>query len=132
MRSTQVRSRNALIALGYGMAGLSCVLGLLFCFMKSPQARADSYRALAVESFAASDLETAEYAVRESLRLDPRSLQNWQLYAFMLQHKGHQRQAARARAVVARLQGRDLNEPLYATPADLKLSFLSGQDLLVP
>ncbi len=132
MRSAPARSRNTLIVLGYALAGLSCVLGLFFCLMKSPQARADSYRALAVESFAASDLSGAEYAVRESLRLDPRSLQNWQLYAFLLQHKGDQRQAAQARAIVARLQGKDLDEPVYAMPADFRLSLLTGQDLSTP
>ncbi len=108
------------------LAAFSCVLGLSFCLLKSPQARGEAYLALAVEAMAENRFEEASAAALESVRLNPASPQGWQLISGMLQQKGDHEAAARARSIASKLQQNPRSmTPVYAMPAELKLSLLA-------
>lgn len=123
------KGRRTIPTLAYGFAMVSCVLGLSLCLIKSPQARSDSYLALSAQS---ADINDAAAAAWEAARLNPSSAQAWSVLAGLLQQKGDVASAQKARFIASHLDpyAPDAN-PVYALPAELKLSLLAeiGQDI---
>lgn len=117
----------------YAAAVLSCVIGLGFCLIKSPQARSETYIAAAVELAGEQRLGAAINAAAESVRLDPANKKGWSLLSALLQQNGDHHAARRASRMAATLGGEGLYEaPAYALPAALKLSLLGDSGPATP
>lgn len=125
------RQRTAFFA--FALAAFSCLLGLSFCLIKSPQSRAQAYVAAAVEAMAAHDHQQAAQAALEAVRLDPMQPQGWQILSEMLQKRGDENAAAQARLIVSRVQQNPAAiPPVYAMPAEFKLSLLALSETQIP
>lgn len=123
------QGRGTIPTLAYGFAMVSCLLGLSLCLIKSPQARSDSYLVLSAQS---TDINDAAAAAWEAARLNPSSPKAWDMLAGLLQQKGDLASAQKARFIAAHLDpSLENSNPVYALPAELKLSLLAeiGQDL---
>ena len=118
------RQRTALFA--FALAAFSCLLGLVFCLVKSPQSRAQAYVASAVEAMGAQNMEQAAQAALAAIHLDPMQPQGWQILSEMLQRRGDEAAAAQARMIALRVQQNPhVPPPVYAMPAEFKLSLLA-------
>jgi Tfp pilus assembly protein PilF len=116
--------RNTTIVCAFGLAILSCVLGLALCFVKSPQARSAQYLQMARE-MAMTDPALSYDAALEAVRLNPSSAQAWEILSYRMQQNGEFVLARKARNIAARLQQMPGESfPVYATPAELRLSLL--------
>lgn len=111
------------------LAAFSCVLGLSFCLIKSPQSQSRAYLGLAIAAMNNNQVEEATVAALESVRLNPSSPKGWEILSKMLQQKGQYRSAQQAMNIAGKLQH---NEPVYALPAEFKLSLLAESGTLVP
>lgn len=122
--TTQHRQRTAFFA--FALAAFSCVLGLSFCLIKSPQSRAQAYVAAAVQAMADHDDGTAAQAALNAVQLDPMQPQGWRILSDMLQRRGDETAAAQARIIAARVQQNPhMPPPVYAMPAAFKLSLMA-------
>ncbi len=123
-RAKTSSSRTAFYA--FFLAAFSCLLGLAFCLVKSPQARSDAYLATALAAEQNRQYEQAGIAAFEAVRLNPVSAEAWHVLAKMLQQNGDGAAAAKARSIAARVQQNPRNAaPVYALPAEFKLSLLA-------
>lgn len=124
MKSPQTRpGRRMIPTLAYGFAMVSCLLGLSLCLIKSPQALSDSYLALSAQS---ANIDAAAAAAWEAARLNPSSPKAWSLLASLLQQKGDMASAQKARFIASHLDPyAPESDPVYALPAELKLSLLA-------
>lgn len=112
--------------LAFALAGFSGLFGLGFILVKSPAVQSGRYLALAMDSYDHGAYADAAAAARAAVRLDPVTPANWLFLSRALQAGGQQSAAHRAQVIAMRLQHKDdLANPLYASPADLKLSFLA-------
>lgn len=108
------------------LVAFSCALGLSFCLIKSPQARSEAYLAAAVQAMEQNRIEPAASAALEAVRLNPMAPQGWQILSRLLQQKGNQPAAKYAQSIVSRLQQNPASsDPVYAMPAEFKLSLLA-------
>lgn len=125
------RQKTAFCA--FALAAFSCLLGLSFCLIKSPQSRADAYVVAAVTAMAAhNDIQAAQAAL-EAVRLDPMQLQGWQILSEMLHKRGDENAAAQARVIASRVQQNPAAvPPVYAMPAEFKLSLLALAETQIP
>ncbi len=120
------KQRQARAYQAFALAALSCVLGLVFCLVKSPQARSEAYLSLAMEAMAQSRTPEAASAALEAVRLNPGAPDGWRLLSKMLQQNGQSHAARQALVIASHLQQNPDNaSPLYAMPADLRLSLLA-------
>ena len=125
------RQRTAFFA--FALAAFSCLLGLSFCLVKSPQSRAQVYIAGAVSAMAAHNDEQAAQAALKAVRLDPMQPQGWHILSEMLHKRGDENAAAQARVIAARVQQNPASvPPIYAMPAELKLSLLALSETQIP
>ena len=125
------RQKTAFCA--FALAAFSCLLGLSFCLVKSPQSRADAYVAAAVNAMAAHEDNQAAQAALKAVRLDPMQPQGWQILSEMLHKRGDENAAAQARVIAARVQQNPATvPPVYAMPAEFKLSLLALTDTQIP
>lgn len=123
---SRTRKRQARAYQAFALAALSCVLGLFFCLVKSPQARSDAYLSLAMEAMAQSRPQEAASAAMEAVRLNPAAPEGWRLLSKMLQQNGQGHAARQALVIASHLQQNPASaSPLYAMPADLRLSLLA-------
>lgn len=133
MMASAAPSFRRTVFAAYAAAVLSCVIGLGFCLIKSPQARSETYIAAAVDLAADQRLEAAINAAAESVRLDPANKKGWSLLSALLQQNGDHHAARRASRMAARLGGDAASEtPAYALPAALKLSLLGDSAPATP
>ena len=124
-------SKQAFLA--FFLAAFSCLLGLSFCLVKSPQARAQAYVAAAIEAMQDQRPHQAAAAALEAVRLDPMLPRGWQILSEVLQQTGDVGAAAQARSIAARVQHKPVDAlPVYAAAADLRLSLLALADQQVP
>ena len=125
------RHKTAFFA--FALAAFSCLLGLSFCLVKSPQSRSQAYITAAIEAMAARDDHQAATAALEAVRLDPMQPQGWQILSEMLQKRGDDNAAAQARVIAARVQQNPASiPPVYAMPAEFKLSLLALAETKIP
>jgi cytochrome c-type biogenesis protein CcmH/NrfG len=102
---------RALLALIF--AAFSGVLGLGFTLVKSPESRSEAY-------------DQAAAAALEAVRHYPLSLRGWDVLGASLAQNGQSSTARKAQQIAARLrQDPSSPAPLYALPADLRLSLLA-------
>ena len=115
------------------LAAFSCLLGLCFCLAKGPEAQSEAYIGAAVEAMALNRGEDAAAAALAAVRLDPSNSQNWQILSKMLQSTGRHDAALEAQKIVARMQhGPMQSSPVYAMPAEFRLSLMAGPQSLSP
>ena len=127
------KHRHGTAFFAFAFAALACLLGLSFCLIKSPQSRAQLYVAAAVEAMQNSDDERAALAALEAVRLDPMQPQGWRILSEMLQKRGDRDAAAQARVIAARVQQNPASvPPVYAMPAEFKLSLLALAETRIP
>lgn len=120
------RTGNKIAFCAFILAAFSCVLGLVFCMVKSPQAQSHAYMAAAVDAAALGRAEDAAAAALACVRLDPSSHQNWRVLSQMLRASGRAEAAQQAHKIAARLQqGPASVSPVYAMPAEFRLSQLA-------
>ena len=114
------------VFLAFFLAAFSCLLGLSFCLVKSPQSRAQAYVAAAFVAMQDHRPHQAIAAALEAVRLDPMLPQGWQILSQTLQQTGDNAGAAQARTIAARLQHKPVHAaPVYAAAADVRLSLLA-------
>lgn len=122
-RKAQHRKRSFC---AFALAALSCVLGLSFCLIKSPQARSEAYLAAAMQAYDSNQPEQAAASALQAVRLNPSAAKGWHLLSRMLQQKGDAHAARQAMVIASRLQQNPAGpDPVYAVPAELKLSLLA-------
>lgn len=110
-------------------AVFSGLAGIGFTVIKSPQSRSDAYMALALESYEAQAYQAASVAAMEAVRLNPVSPEGWRLLSQALDQNGQSTASRKAAQIAARLQHNPNGpNPLYAMPAELKLSFLADAE----
>lgn len=125
MTRTYGQRRDITIASAFALAILSCVMGLTFCFIKSPQSRSLEYLAIA-QATLTENTGVAMDAAWKAVRLDPSSQEAWQILAVSLQLNGEQRASQQARQIALHMVDPDADLPvLYAMPAEFRLSFLA-------
>lgn len=108
------------------LAAFSCALGLFFCLIKSPQARADSYISHAAQSLEEGHLQQAATAAIEAVRLNPADARAWHMLSSILQQNGDMEAALQAKAIGSKVQqNASAQVPVYAMPAAFKLSLLA-------
>lgn len=130
MQHQGAKGKNRGVALhAFLFAMLSCALGLSFCFIKSPQSQSRIYLGLAVEAMNNHKAEEAAAAALESVRLNPSFLQGWKILSRTLEQAGNQNAARQALAIAGKLER---NEPVYALPAEFKLSLLADAGIETP
>jgi cytochrome c-type biogenesis protein CcmH/NrfG len=120
----QAKTRRTRTLLAFSLALFSCVLGLVFCVVKSPQSRSEAYLAMAAEAITQSRPQEAAAAAMEAVRLNPAAPKAWQLLSKLLRENGQGQAAKQALVIAARLQQNPDPTPVYAMPADLRLSLL--------
>lgn len=120
----RAKTRRARTLFAFSLALFSCVLGLVFCVVKSPQSRAEAYLALAADAMTQSRPHDAAAAALEAVRLNPAAPKAWQLLSRLLRDNGQSQAAKQALVIAARLQQNPDPAPVYAMPADLRLSLL--------
>ena len=121
---SRAKTRRVKTLLAFSLAFLSCFLGLVFCVIKSPQSKAEAYLALAAEAMSQSRPHDAAAAAMEAVRLNPAAPGAWQLLSRLLRDNGQNQAAKQALVIAARLQQNPDPAPVYAMPADLRLSLL--------
>jgi cytochrome c-type biogenesis protein CcmH/NrfG len=125
--TAQTKKRQFRAFQAFTLAAFSCVFGLLFCLVKSPQARSEAYLAMAVEALAQSHTHEAAAAAFEAVRLNPAASEGWRILSKMLQENSQGHAAKQAMVIATRLQKNPGQQnPLYAMPAELRLSFLAS------
>jgi len=108
------------------LVAFSCALGLSFCLIKSPQARSEAYLAAALSAMDRHQTGTAASAALEGVRINPMTPEGWQILSRVLQQKGNQAAAKYAQSIAARLRQNPASiDPVYAMPAEFKLSLLA-------
>jgi Tfp pilus assembly protein PilF len=118
-------SANRTAFRAFCLAALSCVLGLGFCLIKSPQSRSEAYLAAALDQAGRQNIVQASSLAVEAVRLHPANVKGWTLLAELLQQKGDYEAARQARDIAVRMsRSPGHTDPLYAMPAELKLSLL--------
>jgi cytochrome c-type biogenesis protein CcmH/NrfG len=124
--TAQIRINPLVFRGAFVMAFLCLLTGLAFCLLVPPHMMAAKHRAAGVAALSTARLADAESSLRLSLRKDPLSVEGWKILARILEQKGEVRNAQRALAVVAILEeGPAGVTPVYAMPAELKLSLLA-------
>ncbi len=127
------KTENKIAFCAFFLAAFSCALGLMFCMVKSPQARSAAYMAAAVEASALNRSEDAAVAALASVRLDPANQQNWRVLSQMLRASGRAEAAVQAHKIALRLQqGPPALPPIYAMPAEFRLSQLAEAERQIP
>lgn len=122
----RAKKRQARIFQAFLLASLSCALGVVFCVVKSPQARSEAYRGLATQAILDQRPEDAAAAAMEAVRLNPAAPEGWTLLSELLRRTGQDRAAQQALAIASRLQHNpQVLTPVYALPAELRLSLLA-------
>jgi Tfp pilus assembly protein PilF len=100
---------------------------------KSPQARSEAYLAAALDAHDQSRPSDAAAAAMEAVRLNPAAPQGWKILSKMLQQNGQETAARQANVIASKLQHNPADTgPLYAMPAELKLSFLAAAQTDMP
>ncbi len=120
----RAKTRRIRAFFAFSLALFSCVLGLVFCVVKSPQSRAEAYMALAAQAMTQQRPHDAAAAAMEAVRLNPAAPQGWQLLSRLLRDNGQSQAAKQALVIAARLQQNPEAAPAYAMPAELRLSLL--------
>lgn len=120
----RMKMRRIRTLFAFSLCLLSCFLGLVFCVVKSPQSRAEAYMAMAAEAVTQSRPHDAAAAAMEAVRLNPAAPKAWQLLSRLLRDNGQSQAAKQALVIAARLQQNPDPAPVYAMPADLRLSLL--------
>lgn len=130
MSAGAAREKHKATALrAFAFAILSCVLGLAFCLVKSPQAKSEAYLAAAVDALEHNRSEEAATAALETVRLNPAAVEGWYILSRMLQQNGDYAAAMQAKTIALKLQhSPEAAEPLYAMPAEFRLSLLALAD----
>ncbi len=117
-----------MITLAYSLAIFACVVGLGRCFVQSPQAKAADYLLISSQT-QLNNPALAASAAWEAARLNPGSPEAWNMLASTLQQKGDAAASRQAHMMAVRLQKDPSDiQPLYAMPAELRLSFLAASD----
>ncbi len=124
----RAKTRRTRTVLAFSLALTSCFLGIVFCVVKSPQSRAEAYMALAAQAMTQSRPQEAAAAALEAVRLNPAAPQGWQLLSRLLRDNGQSQAAKQAMVIAARLQQNPDPAPVYAMPAELRLSLLVLSD----
>ncbi len=121
------------IRLAFVMGIVCCLLGLGFCLVQGPSSRAASYMDLASEALASQRPDAAAASALMAVRYAPSNIHGWQVLAQTLEQDG-QRVAARQAERIARhlQQNPSADMPLYALPAELKLSLLAIDQTVTP
>lgn len=113
-------------SLAFALAITAGVCGLFRCFVQSPQARASDYLAISAQTLSENPLAAAS-AAWEAARINPSSAKAWDMLAVTLRHNGDETAARQAQRIAARLHLNDGTgpHPIYAMPAELRLSLLA-------
>jgi Tfp pilus assembly protein PilF len=121
--------KNSVSKLAFGFAFFSLVLGVCFCMVKSPSSLSRHYMGLAAQSLQLGDAAAAQQAIEESLKYNPTSKDGWKILSQILQQNGDGVRARRAMEIAHVLENnKHLSNPVYAMPAELRLSFLAVTD----
>ncbi len=125
--SSSGHAQNTLVLrLAAFLCGLSLLLGVVFCVVASPKSLSQKYTARAVLALESRDYDSARLSMMSALRHDPVSADGWTIFARILEEGGHAQDARVAKGIAGHLMGASAkSNPLYATPADLRLSFLA-------
>lgn len=127
--STTPANNTLPLRLAACLCGATLLLGIVFCLVASPQTMAEKYTHQAVMAIEAGDYGLARTAMIAALRHDPLSVDSWKILSRVLEHSGRAQEAKTANAVIGHLTGAPISsDPLYAMPADLRLSFLAIAD----
>lgn len=127
------KHRHGTAIFAFAFALFSCVAGLSFCLVKSPQARAQAYLATAIKAMETQENERAALAALEAVRLDPMQPHGWRILSEMLHRKGEESAAVQARVIADRVQQNPVSiPPVYAMPAEFKLSLLALSETQIP
>lgn len=124
---TRHRSNHAhlLTTLAFALAIIAGVSGAVRCLVQSPQSRAENYITLSQQALPADPLYAASVAW-EAARINPSSQEAWTTLSMALHYNGDEMASIQARKIAARLQSGEENAtPLYAMPAELRLSLLA-------
>lgn len=125
MRNHRSKHAHLLTTLAFVLAGVACFSGMVRCLVQSPQSRAADYLVISQESFADNPLYAAS-AAWEAARINPASVEAWQMLSLTLKKNGDEIAAQQAQKIAARLRSGEENAaPLYAMPAELRLSLLA-------
>lgn len=128
--ASTVPSKNTLaLRLATGLCGVTLFFGVLFCLVASPKMMAEKYTHQAVMAIEAGEYDVARTAMLSALRYEPLSVPSWKILSRVLEQSGRVQEAKTANAVIGHLTGAPMSsDPLYAMPADLRLSFLAIAD----
>lgn len=128
MNNTTSQKRDPLTTTAFALAFVSCLFGLSLFLIKSPQAKSADYLVLSKQVLA-SDPDLAASAAWEAARLNPSSSEAWDVLSQSLQQKGDRSAAQKAKVIAMRLHKNPHDKtPLYAMPAELRLSFLASSN----
>lgn len=120
---------NMCITIAFGFVFFSLFAGVFFCMVKSPDTLSKNYNALAQVAIASGDLAGAKAALVQSLKIHPTSKTSWRLMEDILKQEGDLHGARKAAKIASALENpATANTPLYAMPAELRLSLLAMAD----
>lgn len=112
------------ISLAFGLAIFAGVAGVARCFVESPQAKADAYLQMSINA-QYNDTDLALDAAMEAARHNPVSVQAWRQVSETLLQAGDETASRQALIIAKKLQHNPVDAaPIYAMPAELRLSFL--------
>lgn len=123
------RSKHAYLmtSLAFVLAIVAGTSGLMRCLVQSPQSRAADYLLISEQTLHSNPLYAAS-AAWEAARINPSSPQAWEMLSRTLQQNGDDIAALQAQKIAYRLQGGGDPQPLYAMPAELRLSLLAHSE----
>lgn len=128
LHTKPVSKPGKLIQASYLFALIAGLCGAAFGLVSAPEHRANRALAIAAEAFTAGHYDSATRQAAEAVRLDPANPATWQLLALAAEESGRGETARRIRKLSAVRKGGAKPEPVYAAPADLRLSALSRQE----
>lgn len=121
------------IRLAFFAGVLCCVLGLAFCLVQGPSSRASSYMELTGQALADNRPQDAVASAMMAVRYAPSDVNGWHILSQTLAQDGQQVAARQAERIARHLQQNpSADVPLYALPAELKLSLLAMDDAVTP
>ena len=126
---TLSQTNPLVLKLCFALCFATCLLGVFFCMIKSPQYLGHVYMSMAIDAAQKNDLVLAEQAIKLSVRSNPMAYKSWQIMATIMEQRGDDLLAHQANFVASQLQSKLIDKnPVYAMPAELRLSFLALDD----
>ena len=117
---------NPLVRIAFVFCALSCLLGVFFMTVKSPQAQSAALSAKAIYAAKQGQGDQAIETAFQAVLLNPADVKGWTVLSAVLDARGFNSLSEEAQTIALSLQQKpDDGGRVYAVPAEFRLSLMS-------